>query len=174
MAKTRQQKEEAVAHIAELFRNMKSACFSEVSGFTMSQADELRAKAREAGAEVFIAKKTLLAHAAEAAKIEDLSPREFSGSILTVISPDDEVAAAKLVKEFVKEHKTLTMVAGVLEGKGIDMAEVEKLASLPSKEELLAKMVGSLNAPVSGFVNVLSGNLRGLVTVLGAIKDQKA
>lgn len=173
MAKTRKQKEEAVAKIAEKFRGAKGASFSQVSGFTMNQADELRADAREKGIEVFIAKKTLLGLAAAEAGIEDLDPRSFEGSILTAISTTDEVSSAKLIKDFNKENESLTLVAGILEGKGIGSEQVAHLASLPSKEELLAKMVGSLNAPISGFVNVLAGNLKGLVGVLNAIKEQK-
>ena len=79
-----------------------------------------------------------------------------------------------MIKDFLKDKESLDLFAGVLEGKGIDAEAVNHLASLPSKEELLAKLVGSLNAPVSGFVNVLAGNLRGLVTALDAIRNQKA
>ena len=174
MAKTRQQKEADVSRIADKLRGAKGASFSQVSGFTMNQADALRAKGKESGVDIFIAKKTLLGLAATEAGIEDLDPRSFDGSILTAVSKDDEVAAARLIKDFTKENESLNMVAGILEGKGIGAEQVAHLASLPSKEELLAKMVGSLNAPVSGFVNVLAGNLRGLVGVLNAIKEQKA
>ncbi len=174
MAKTRLEKEEIVANIADKFRNMKAAAFSSVSGFTMNQANELRDKAREQGAEVFITKKTLLSLAAKEAGLEDLDPQSFDGSILTSISYDDEVSAAKIINEFIKENESLKIVAGVLEGKGISAEKTEQLALLPSKEQLLSQLVGSINAPVSGFVNVLAGNIRGFVTVLGAIKDQKA
>lgn len=174
MAKTRQQKEAIVSALAEKFAKMKGASFSQVSGFTMNQADELRKEASERGVEVLIAKKPLLALAAKEAGVQDLDPASFEGSILTAISYDDEVAAAKLIKDFLKDKESLDLFAGVLEGKGIDAEAVNHLASLPSKEELLAKLVGSLNAPVSGFVNVLAGNLRGLVTALDAIRNQKA
>lgn len=174
MAKTRKEKEAIVANVTEKFRGMKAAGFASISGFTMNQANELREKAAEQGVEIFIAKKTLLNQAAQDAGLEGVDPKSFEGSILTAVSFNDEVSAAKLLKEFTKVNEDVKLVAGVLEGKGLDAAGVEQLALLPSKEELLAKMVGSLNAPVSGFVNVLAGNLRGLVTVLGAIKDQKA
>lgn len=173
MAKTRKQKEEIIAGITEDFRNMKAAAFSQVSGFTMDQANELRVKAAEKGAKVFIAKKTLLGLAAKEAGIEGIDPNSLEGSILTAVSFNDEVSAAKLLSDLGEINETVTLVGGVLEGKGLDKAEVIQLASLPTKEELFARLVGTLNAPVSGFVNVLSGNIRGLVTVLGAIKDQK-
>jgi len=173
MAKTRKEKEAVVARVADKFRTMKAASFASISGFTMEQANALREKANGLGVEIFVAKKTLLGHAAKEAQLEDMNPNAFEGSILTAVGFNDEVSAAKLLKEFSKENEAVKLVAGVLEGKALSAEEVEKLALLPSKEQLLAQLVGSLNAPVSGFVNVLAGNLRGLVTVLGAIKDQK-
>lgn len=174
MAKTRKEKEEIVARIAEDFKAMKSAAFSSISGFDMSQANALREKAQENDAKVFVAKKTLLSHAVKSAGLEGLDPLAFEGSVLTAVSFGDEVAAAKLLHELSEENEDVKLIAGMLEGKALSVEEVTQLASLPSKQELLAKLVGSINAPVSGFVNVLAGNLRGLVTVLGAIKDQKA
>jgi large subunit ribosomal protein L10 len=67
----------------------------------------------------------------------------------------------------------MQLVAGILEGKFVNAEAVNRLAALPTKQQLLGQLVGTLNAPVSGFVNVLAGNLRGLVTVLGAIKEKK-
>lgn len=172
MPKTRAQKAEIVAKIADRFRRMKAAAFSQADGFTMEDADNLRAKAAEAQVEVFIAKKTLLERAAKEAGV-DIQTSHLSGSVLTAVGYADEVSAAKLLKALSKEKDTMKLLAGFLEGKFMTQAEVTQLASLPSKQELLQKMVGSLNAPVSGFVNVLAGNLRGLVTVLDAIKDKK-
>lgn len=173
MPKSRAQKAGIVEEIAARFRGMKAAAFSEVSGLTMEDADKLRAKAALNNVEVFIAKKTLLAMAAKQAGIEGLSANTLSGSILTAVGMSDEVSAAKLLKELMKEKDTVKLVAGVLDGRMMSKEEVTQLASLPSKKELLQKLVGTLNAPVSGFVNVLAGNLRGLVTVLGAINEKK-
>ena len=153
---------------------MKGAAFSSISGFTMPQADALRAKAAEKNVEVFIAKKTLLTIAAKDAGITGVEATDLSGSILTAVSYSDEVSAAKVLKDFVKENEAFALQAGVLEGKLIAKDEVKSLADLPSKEQLLGQLVGTLNAPISGFVNVLAGNLRGLVTVLDAINKTKA
>jgi len=173
MAKSRIQKKDIVDSAVEKFKTMKSAAFTSISGFTMAQADELRQTAKEQGVEIFIMKKTLLALAVQEAGLEDVDPKSFKGSILTAVSYDDEVSAAKVLKEFSKKNEEFVFAAGVLEGRGLTAQEVTQLASLPSKEELLSKLVGSLNAPVSGFVNVLAGNLRGLVTVLDAVREQK-
>lgn len=173
MPKTRQEKELIIADVADKFKRMKAAAFTSISGFTMNQADELREKASEQGVEVFIAKKTLLALAAKEAGL-DINPNDFTGSILTAVSFDDEVSAAKVLNDLIKSNDAIVFEAGVLEGKGLTAEEVKQLASLPSKEMLLSRLVGTLNAPISGFANVLAGNLRGLVTVLDAIKDNKS
>ena len=173
MAKTRAQKAADVAKITDRFKSMKAATFAQVSGLTMPQADELRKKAKESGVEVFIAKKTLLSLAAQEAGIENLDAKSLDGSILTAIGPD-EVSSAKIVKDFAKAKESLTIVAGVLEGRGISADEVNVLASLPTKQELYAQVARALNGPISGFVQVLAGTQRGLVTVLDGIAKQKA
>ena len=172
MPKTRQEKELIIGDVADKFKRMKAAVFTSISGFTMSQADELREKASKQGVEVFIAKKTLLALAAKEAGL-DINPHDFTGSILTAVSFDDEVSAAKVLNDLIKTNDGIVFEAGILEGKGLTAAEVKQLASLPSKEQLLGQLVGTLNAPISGFVRVLDGNLRGIVTVLSAIQEKK-
>ncbi len=173
MPKSRAQKEEIVSELAGHFGDMKAAVFTQISGFTMEDADKLRTKGREVGVTSFVAKKTLLVRALKEAGIT-AEMDGLQGSILTSVGSQDEVSAAKIVAAFIKDRQTMKMVGGVLEGKLVDGQAVKVLATLPSKQELLAKLVGTLNAPVSGFVNVLAGNLRGLVTVLGAVKDKKA
>lgn len=182
MPKTRAQKAEIVAKVADRLKRMKAAAFSQVSGYTMEDADKLRTKAAEQNVEVFITKRTLLALAAKEAGISGMDTEGMDGSILTAVGYADEVSAAKLLKELATSKKlenkdkpaTMLLVAGILEGKFVDTDAVNRLASLPTKQQLLGQLVGTLNAPVSGFVNVLAGNMRGLVTVLGAIKDKKA
>lgn len=173
MPKTRAQKAEIVTKVADRFKSMKAVAFSSVSGYTMAQADALRAKAREANVEVFVTKKTLLKLAAKEAGLPALSEDILQGSVLTAVAYDDEVSAAKLLKEIAKENEAMQLLGGILEGNVIDAAGAKRLAALPSKHQLLGQLVGTLNAPVSGFVNVLAGNIRGLVTVMAAIKDKK-
>jgi large subunit ribosomal protein L10 len=174
MAKTRQQKEEIVARVSEKFKKSKAAAFSSISGFNMNQANELREKAAEKDVDVFVTKKSLLAIAAKEAGFEGDDISSLNGSILTAIGYSDEVSAAKILRDLTKANENVSIVAGILEGSFISSEETIKLAALPSKEELLSKLVGSLNAPVSGFVNTLAANLRGFVTVLDAIKEKKA
>lgn len=132
----------------------------------------LRDKGHEQGVELTVTKKTLLMRALENNGFA-FSKTDLAGSILSTMSYDDEVAAAKLIATFAKDRDGIEIVGGILEGKFVDASAVKQLASLPSKDVLLAQVVGSLNAPISGFVNVLAGNLRGFVRVLSAIQESK-
>lgn len=173
MPKTRAEKAQIIEDLSGKLGSMKTAVFTSVSGYTMDDANALREKGQEAGVEILIAKKTLLVRALEKNGFE-VSKADLSGSILTTFGYDDEVAAAKLMAEFAKDREEITIVGGILEGQFVGTDAVQQLATLPSKEELLAKVVGSINAPVSGFVNVLAGNLRQFVYALNAIKEAKA
>ena len=106
--------------------------------------------------------------------INDIDPVTLNKGVATVFSYNDEVASAKTIGEFAKTHEALKPVGGILEKKFIDAAKVITLSKLPSRNELLAKLLGSIKSPVSGLVNVLSGNLRNLVYVLNAIKNSKS
>lgn len=173
MSKTRAQKEEVVSELTDKFKRMKSAAFVSVAGYTMKDADGMRVKGREAGVDVLVTKKAFLKIAAEQAGVAGFDPKAFDGSVLTAFSFNDEVAGAKLLAGLLKERDQMKFLGGILEGIPVDAVKVKTLSKLPGKQELLAKLVGSLNAPVSGFVNVLAGNLRGLVTVLKAVQDKK-
>lgn len=172
MPKTREQKQVLIDELADKLRRMKSVVFTSISGYTMKDADALRTKGRNEGVEFVVTKKTLLARALEAAGIA-ASVDHLEGSVLTSIGFQDEVAPAKLLAAFGKDREGIKILSGILEGKQLDAVTVKTLAKLPSKQELLGKLVGSLNAPTSGFVNVLAANLRGFLRVLDAIKGTK-
>ena len=174
MAKTREQKETIVADLSDKLGSMKSAVFTSVSGYTMEDANELRKQAKEQGLDVLVAKKTLLSLAVEKAGLKGLDPKVLEGSILTMIGHEDEVAPARIMAKFAEDRDGINILAGYLEGEAVTSEMIMSLAKLPSKEELLAKLVGSINAPVSGFVGVLNANLRNLVGVLNAIEKTKA
>lgn len=174
MPKTRKEKEQIVDDLAKQLGSIKSGAIASVSGYTMTDADGLRDKGKEAGVTFSITKKTLLKLAVEKAGIEGFDSKKLEGSVLFAFGNEDEVAAARLMNDLVKEKEGMNILAGVLEGKAIDADAVINLASLPGKQELLAMLVGTINAPISGFVNVLAGNLRGLLNTLNAIKEQKA
>lgn len=173
MAKTREQKELQVQSLADQLKTAKSAVFANFQGLTVQETEELRGKCREQGVAVLATKKTLLKRALTDMNL-DVDTKQFEGGVATFFGTNDEVAPAQIVAKFAKDHEIVSIFGGVLEGNFIDEAKVKQLSALPSKEQLLAKLVGTINAPVSGFVNVLAGNVRGLVTVLNAIKDSKS
>jgi len=170
MAVIRPEKVAKVAEIQELLSNSKCTILVDFCGLTVAQDTELRRKMREAGVHYNVVKNTLLRIAAEQAGIEGLEPSLEKNTAIAV-SPEDPVA--KIVCEFAKENKELKVKVGVLDGKVIGADEIKALASLPPKEVLIAKMLGSMNAPISGFVNVLQGTIRNVVYALEAVRKQK-
>lgn len=171
MPKTRQEKQDVVEKLTEALRKMRSVVFTNYEGLTVPQIEKLRRLLEEEGVHYTVAKKTLLKIALEQAGLK-IDPKNILGNFATVMSFGDEVAPARILAKFAKENEALKVTAGILEGKLIDAAMVLALAKLPSKQELLGKLVGTLNAPISGFVNVLAGNLRNFIYVLNAIKEQ--
>lgn len=176
MPKNKIQKQEIFRDLNERIKKSKSIVFAGFNAFGVKDNEDLRAKLRAENSEYYVAKKTLLNLALQENKIE-VDPSELEGKVAAVFSYEDEVASAKILGNFLKDKEKANKVVflgGILDGKFLNKNEVMALSKLPSKQELYAKVVGSLNAPVSGFVNVLAGNLRGLVGVLKAISDKKA
>ena len=172
MAKTKQQKEESLNLLTENIKTAKSAVFANFQGLKVVESEELRAKCRENNVSYTATKKTLIGRALADAGY-DVDAKAFEGGVAAVLGRDDEVVPAQIIANFAKGHEVVEIFGGILEGKFIDAAKVNELSKLPSKQQLLGQLVGTLNAPVSGFVNVLAGNLRGLANVLNGIKEAK-
>ena len=141
-------------------------------GLTVAQDTALRRKMREAGVHYNVVKNTLLRIAAQEVGIEGLEPSLEKNTAIAV-APEDPVAVAKIVCDFAKENKELKVKVGELDDKVIGAEEIKALAALPPKEVLVAKLLGSMNAPISGFVNVLQGTIRNVVYALDAVRKQK-
>ena len=146
-AKVNAKKEAVVAELKERFQTAKGAVFTSYKGLTVAQDTALRRD-------------------------------HLEGTTALAVSTDDAVAPAKVICEFMKKNKLdeagiLTLKAGLLDGRVIDVAEVKALAELPSREVLLAKLLGSMQSPIAGTVNVLQGVIRNAVYVLEAIRKQK-
>ena len=161
-----------VEEMKEKLQSAQGAVFVGFSGLTVADVTKLRRKFREGGVEYKVIKNTLTRIAADELALDAI----LEGPTALAFSAEDAVAPAKILKEFIKETKTeaLTVKAGLADGQVIDVAAVDALASLPSREELLAKLVGSMQAPISGLVNVLQGNIRNMVYVLDAVRAKKA
>lgn len=171
------EKQAIVADLKERLTTAKGAVLTSYKGLTVAQDTELRRALREAGVSYHVVKNTLTRIAAKEAGLDELA-EHLEGTTALAVSTEDAVAPAKVISEFIKKNKlddteALVVKAGLVDGKVIDVQEVKALASLPSREVLIAKLLGSMQAPISGTVNVLQGVIRNAVYVLEAIRQQK-
>lgn len=161
--------------VAELTEELKSACVGvlvDYKGVSVAQDTKLRKQLRESGEHYKVVKNTLLKLALKEAGIEGLDP-VLEGTTAIAISDKDYVNGPKILTQFAQESKTLKVKAGFVDGGVIDVDGVKALAELPSKEVLVARALGGLNAPITGFVRVLNGNMQGLVVALNAIAEKQ-
>lgn len=173
MAKTRVKKEELIDRLNRQLDSAKSAVLVDYKGLKVSETEELRKTLRSKGAVFNIAKNTLVKIALKKHGIE-FDEAIFKKPVAIAFAMEDEAIPAKEIDLFAKKHEAIEILGGILENKMVDSATIKRLAALPSREELLAKAVGSIAAPLSGMVNVLVGNIRGLVNVLNAFRETKA
>ncbi len=168
------EKQAVVAELKEKLSNTKGAVLTNYRGLTVAQDTKLRRTFREAGVEYHVIKNTMTRIAANELGIQGLDTY-LEGPTAIALSYTDPVAPAKVISNFVKENKlqALEVKAGLVEGKVIDANGVKALASLPPKEVLIAKMLGSMQSPIAGLVNVLQGSIRNLVYALEAVRKQK-
>ncbi len=147
-------KKAVVAELVERLKGAQAGVLADYRGLTVAQDTELRAKLREAGVEYTIVKNTLTRFAANEVGLEGLDP-VLHGPTALATSSDDVVAPAKVLVEFAKNNEQLEIKAGFVDGKVIDIDEVKVYASIPNKEVLIAKMLGSLQAPIGNLVRTL-------------------
>lgn len=154
MPKTRQEKEAIKAKLVAAFKKAKSIVFADYQGLKVAQADTLRKKAREADVEYLVAKKSLMNLAAKEAGYE-LDVKKFPGMLGAAFGTQDEVAPAKVLGDMGKDT-SLKLVGGIFEGQVVNQEKVSALSKLPSKQQLLGQVVGTMYAPVSAFVRALN------------------
>lgn len=171
MAITKEQKNEILSDLVEKFSKSKSVVFTDYRGLDVASVSDLRGKLREKGAEAKVAKKTLIKLAAKENKIDEIGDDILAGPVAATFSYEDELSGLKVLFKFSKENENLKLLGGVIDGKVVGEEEIKALAKLPGKEELLAKLIGSMNAPVSGMVGIMNNLVGGLVRVINAYKD---
>lgn len=154
MPKTREQKSAVIERLTNSFKGAKSAAFADYQGLTVPQADTLRQKAREAGVEYMVAKKTLLTRAAKDAGY-DFDAKTMPGMLGVAFSSEDEVAPAKVLGDMTKDT-SLQLVGGIFDGAVVPKEKVDALSKLPGKQDLLAMLVGTLNGVPGAFVRALN------------------
>src|SRR3989338_7452095 len=170
MPLTREKKSKIVEELTEMFKKQKIAVFSDFRGVGVSKLTALRREMKKTGAEFRVAKKTFLRIALKVIGI-DYDPKELEGEIGVILGYEDQIAPVKSAVKFGKENKTFKILKGILDGKFLEGKDVLALAKLPSREQLLAKLVWTLNSPIQGFHNVLNANLKNLVVVLNKINN---
>lgn len=167
------EKQKIVDELSEKFKSAVSGVLVDYKGITVEDDTKLRAELRKAGVYYSVKKNTIIRLAAKKAGLNGLED-VLTGTTAVAISADDITAPAKILSKFAEGKDNFNVKAGFVEGEAVSAKDVDALAKLPSKEVLLAKFLGGLNAPISGFVNVLNGNLRGLVVALNAIAEKKS
>ncbi|RJR31264.1 50S ribosomal protein L10 [Candidatus Parcubacteria bacterium] len=173
MAKTKQKKQQIISELEEKLKKVKSVIFANFDQLSVKDVETLRANCEKEKVDFTVTKKSLLKIALGKSNIKEIDPKSFASGVATAFSYEDEVAPAKIIHAFAKDHETLKMYGGIFEGKFVDESYLKQLAVLPSKNELYAKIVGSIKAPVSNFVYAMKGNLNNLVYALSAVKDKK-
>ncbi len=172
MSEERLAKEQVLSEIVEKLGKAQSVVLIDYRGLNVAEVTELRNQCRAAGIEYRVFKNTLVTKAAQQLNIEGLDPY-LNGPSAFAFSETDAVAPAKIMSDFLKKAKKGQIKAGIVDGAVIDAAGVATLSELPPKEVLVAKLLGTLNAPIANFVGVLSALPRGLVVALNAIKEKK-
>jgi len=164
-------KKQQVRDMADKIKGAGSVVLADYRGLTVEEDTELRSKMRAEGIEYKVIKNNIIRHAIQGTDLESLN--EFLVGPTSMAVSDDEIAPAKIMFEFAKKLKAFELKAGAVDGKVVDVAGIEQLAKLPSKEQLIAKMLGSMNSPITGLVTVLNANIKGLAVALNAIIEKQ-
>jgi large subunit ribosomal protein L10 len=173
MALTKQKKSDIVEGVASLLGNSKLTVLASYPGTSVKAMQSLRKGASEGGTSVHVIKNRLVIKALEKDdKWKAIDTTVLKGQLLYAFNSDDEVAPAKALADFAKANPTLEFVGAIsIDGQFMSSEDVKVLANLPSKDQLRGQLVGLLGAPLSAFVNVIAGNIRGVITVLNARAD---
>jgi large subunit ribosomal protein L10 len=172
MALNLEDKKALVAEVAEVAAHAQSVVAAEYRGLTVSQMTELRAKARGQGVYMRVVKNTLARKALAGTSFESVGPK-LKGPLVLAFSKDDPGAAARVVKDFARGNEKLVATLVSLGGQVLPAAELDKVASLPTREQALSMLLGVLKAPIQKLVGTLAAPASQLARTLAAVRDQK-
>jgi large subunit ribosomal protein L10 len=172
MALNLEDKKALVAEVSAVAAKALSVVAAEYRGLTVSQMTELRAKARAQGVYMRVVKNTLARKALAGTSFEPIGPK-LKGPLVLAFSKDDPGAAARVVKDFAKGHEKLVATLVSLGGEVLSARDLEKVASLPTREQALSMLLGVLKAPIEKLVRTLAEPQAKLVRTIAAIRDQK-
>ena len=170
---TKEQKNQKIEQIKESFAKAQVAIVSDPTGLSVAEITDLRRKLQKEGADYTVVKNTLAIKAVEGTQFESMSEL-LKGASAVAFGFADQVAPAKVLAQFIKENDKAAFKGGVLDGKLLDVNEVKALATLPSKEELYAKMLGCINSPATGIAGCVNGVMSALVRAMDQVRQQKS
>ena len=173
MKATKAQKQETVTTLAGRLQRSPTVYVTDFTGLNVAKVTELRRRLRAAGVEYVVVKNTLARRALAAAAVTVLS-EHLAGPTALVLAGRDPVSAAKVLADFAKENEKPKVRVGLVEGKALSADQVKRLATLPSKPELLAQLGGAMQAPMAGFLGAMHGLLQMTVGALEALRTQRA
>jgi len=165
-------KKALVAEVTEVARSAQSVVAAEYRGLTVGKMTELRARARASGVYMRVVKNTLARKAVSGTTFENLGP-VLKGPLVLAFSKEDPGAAARVIKAFVKDNDKLVVTAVSLGGQLLPAKAIDQVASLPTREQALAMLLGTMKAPIQKLVGTLNAAPGKLVRTVAAIKDQK-
>lgn len=176
MAITREQKEAQVKQLVLEFNRSKMTVLADCQGLSVADVQELRGLLKEQSSGMKVAKNNLVKLAASKSEgLKNIDANIFTGPMALIFGYEDEVAPAQVVANFAKKHSALEILRGIdAEGNLLEADSVKQLASLPSKQQLQGQVVGTMAAPISGFVRVLGANISGLVQVINQYSLSKS
>ncbi|MER3524647.1 MAG: 50S ribosomal protein L10 [Ignavibacteria bacterium] len=170
----RTEKETIVAEVAETVSRASAMYFTDFTGLTVEQATELRRELRKAGVQYRVVKNTLIKKALEQVSGYDKVYDKLVGPTGIAFVFDDAVVPAKVLEKFITKHQKLSLKAAVLEKQVYDGSKLKELAQLPSKKEMMASILGSIQAPLAGVPIVINAVMRDLVSVIDQLAQKKA
>lgn len=168
-----EEKKKAVAELSECLKTAHTGVIVDYRGITVEQDTKLRKELRESGSGYKVVKNTLLRLALAEAGIDGLDG-VLEGTTALAVNDNDYVAPARILAKFAETSDTFEIKAGFVDGKAVNQNEIKNLAQLPSKEVLVAQALRGFQAPISGFVTVLNGTMKGLVVALNAIAQKQS
>ena len=155
MRKAIEIKSEVVSEIVEKLQKSSAAVVVDYKGLTVEEVTELRKQMREAGVDYKVYKNTLVRRAAKEVGIEQFNDELLVGTNAIAFGYDDPVAPARILKGFMDSHPKMKLKMGIVEGAFYDESKIVEMANIPSREVLIAKLLGSLKAPVSNFAYLI-------------------
>ena len=166
-------KSEKIDEIKSKIEKAQVAIITEYKGFSVEEITKLRREIQKDGGDYMVTKNTLAKIAIKDTPYEVMAEK-LTGPVALAFGFEDPVSPAKAIKKFIDDTKKGEVLGAVLDGKLLSAEETKALANLPSKEELFAKMLGSINSPASGLVGCVNGVMASLTRAIAAVRDQKA